>query len=64
MKRYGLLGAKLKHSFSREIHQAIGGYDYDLIELTESGLRDFLTRKEFSNTRSSVTIQKDSHTLS
>lgn len=58
MKRYGLLGAKLKHSFSREIHKAIGGYDYDLIELTESGLRDFLTRKEFSAVNVTIPYKK------
>ncbi len=32
MMDYGLLGEKLGHSFSPQIHKAIGGYDYGLIE--------------------------------
>ena len=58
MKRYGLLGAKLGHSFSREIHQAIGGYDYELIELTEPELADFLTRKDFAAVNVTIPYKK------
>ena len=32
--KYGLIGEKLKHSFSKEIHERIGKYQYDLIELS------------------------------
>ena len=38
MSRYGLLGKKLGHSFSREIHSAIGGYEYELIQLDEGSV--------------------------
>ena len=34
MMEYGLIGAKLGHSFSKDIHSKIGKYDYQLIELT------------------------------
>ena len=27
---YGLIGQKLGHSFSKPIHEALGGYAYDL----------------------------------
>ena len=45
MSRYGLLGKKLGHSFSREIHSAIGGYEYELIQLDEGQLKEFLIKK-------------------
>ena len=32
MKRCGLLGEKLGHSFSPRIHQELGGYEYRLYE--------------------------------
>ena len=42
---YGLIGEKLGHSFSREIHQRLGGYDYRLQELTPAQLPAFLEGK-------------------
>ena len=44
---YGLLGRKLGHSFSPEIHRALGGYDYRLIELEEDRLGPFLRQGAF-----------------
>lgn len=44
---YGLIGAKLGHSFSPELHRAIGGYDYGLSELTERELAPFFRAREF-----------------
>ena len=35
MKRYGLIGEKLSHSFSKEIHETIADYNYDLIPLSK-----------------------------
>lgn len=39
MIKYGLIGEKLTHSFSKEIHEEIGRYDYGLLEIprTEIG---------------------------
>ena len=31
MIKYGLIGEKLTHSFSKEIHEEIGRYDYGLL---------------------------------
>lgn len=45
--KYGLIGAKLGHSFSPSIHKKIGDYEYTLAELTEAELDEFLTKKEF-----------------
>ena len=44
---YGLIGEKLGHSFSREIHQRLGGYDYRLQELTPVQLPAFLEKRDF-----------------
>ena len=47
MSKYGCIGKKLTHSFSKEIHAKLADYNYTLIELTEEELPSFLTRKEF-----------------
>ena len=44
---YGLIGKKLGHSFSKEIHESIGKYPYELIELDESEFENFITKKDF-----------------
>lgn len=44
---YGLIGEKLGHSFSKEIHAQIADYKYDLCELTQDQVSDFLTRRDF-----------------
>lgn len=44
---FGLVGAKLGHSFSPELHRAIGGYAYGLVELAESELAPFFRARAF-----------------
>ncbi len=44
---YGLIGEKLGHSFSGEIHGKIGAYPYELREIPREGLRPFLEEKNF-----------------
>ncbi len=46
--RYGLLGEKLIHSFSPQIHAALGIKDYSLKEVLREELDDFMKRREFS----------------
>lgn len=48
MERYGLLGSHLPHSFSKELHEALGRYSYELIELAPEALGDFLRRRDFA----------------
>ena len=45
-KVYGLLGRKLGHSFSVQIHMALGNPDYKLIELEPEDLARFLARDD------------------
>lgn len=51
---YGLIGEKLPHSFSKEIHESIGNYLYSLKELKADELGDFILNKNFKATN--VTI--------
>ena len=46
--RYGLIGEKLGHSFSKIIHEQLADYTYDLIPLTREELDKFMTEKQFS----------------
>ena len=44
---YGLIGAKLGHSFSREIHARIADYDYELCELSPDGVAELMNERSF-----------------
>lgn len=44
---YGLIGEKLGHSYSQEIHEMLGLYQYELKEIPSDRLKDFMTKKEF-----------------
>ncbi len=44
---YGLIGKKLGHSFSREVHAAIADYPYELCELSEDGVRSLMESRSF-----------------
>lgn len=46
--KFGLIGGRLTHSYSGEIHAKIGDYPYELRELTPAALGAFLTAREFS----------------
>lgn len=47
MKKYGCIGKKLTHSFSKEIHARLADYKYELIELTEDEIAPFFKEKDF-----------------
>ena len=47
MKRYGCIGKRLTHSFSRDIHARLADYKYELIELAEEEIKPFFTEKSF-----------------
>lgn len=48
MKKYGCIGKKLTHSFSKEIHSKLADYEYELIELTEEEIDPFFEDKNFA----------------
>ena len=44
MKHFGLLGRKLGHSFSPQIHQLLSDYDYRLYEKEPEEVEKFVKR--------------------
>lgn len=45
--QYGLIGGRLGHSFSKEIHEGEGLYTYDLVELRPDELESFIKKADF-----------------
>ena len=45
--QYGLIGEKLGHSFSKEVHAALADYDYRLVELSRDELDTFMRERSF-----------------
>ncbi len=45
--QYGLLGRKLGHSFSPEIHKLLGGYEYGLFQVEPENLDEFFEKCQF-----------------
>ncbi|MBQ4381807.1 MAG: shikimate kinase [Oscillospiraceae bacterium] len=45
--QFGLLGRRLGHSYSPEIHRALGAESYSLIELEPEDVAGFLERRQF-----------------
>ena len=45
---YGLIGEKLGHSFSKEIHEALAGYDYQLCPLSRDEFAAFMQAADFT----------------
>ena len=44
---FGLLGEKLGHSFSPQIHRELGGYEYALMEIRREDLPAFFAARDF-----------------
>ena len=44
---FGLLGEILGHSFSKEIHESINDYKYNLIEVSKDNFNSFMEQKNF-----------------
>lgn len=55
---YGLLGERLVHSYSPEIHAALGDYEYRLFERTEQELPAFLASDEFTAINVTIPYKK------
>lgn len=47
MKKYGLIGETLGHSYSKLIHGKFGDYEYVLCETAEDGIEKLLNDREF-----------------
>lgn len=56
--QYGLLGEKLGHSFSPEIHNQLGNYPYQLFEIHPEDLSSFLQSKTFAGMNVTIPYKK------
>ena len=45
--KYGLIGEKLGHSFSKEIHERIADYNYELCEVAKEDFDEFFKNRDF-----------------
>ncbi len=44
---YGVIGEHLKHSFSKEIHEKIGDYGYEICEVSREDFDKFMRERDF-----------------
>ena len=45
--KYGLIGEKLGHSFSKEVHSMLSDYEYEIREIPKEGLDSFMKEADF-----------------
>lgn len=57
--RCGLLGKKLGHSYSPQIHSYLGEYSYDLFEKMPEELEEFLKNGDFTGLNVTMPYKKD-----
>ncbi|EHO28821.1 shikimate 5-dehydrogenase [Erysipelotrichaceae bacterium 6_1_45] len=57
--RYGLIGEKLGHSFSKDIHERIADYTFNLIPLSKEEFKTFMEKKEFTALNVTIPYKKD-----
>ena len=60
---YGLIGEKLSHSWSAEIHEKLGSFPYQLHELSASELKGFLKDQPWQGLNVTIPYKKDAYAL-
>lgn len=63
MKKCGLLGEKLSHSYSPQIHGRLADYEYLLYEKTPDEVEDFLRSGEFDGLNVTIPYKKTAFAL-
>lgn len=56
--RCGLIGERLSHSFSPQIHRHLSDYSYELFEMSESEVGEFLKSDRFDSTNVTIPYKK------
>ncbi|MBO4769848.1 MAG: shikimate dehydrogenase [Clostridia bacterium] len=57
--KFGLIGEKLPHSFSPEIHRLLGNDDYTLVEVKREKLSDFLLSRDFCGLNVTIPYKRE-----
>lgn len=56
--KYGLIGEKLGHSFSKIIHNMIADYDYELCEIAPDDFDEFMIKRDFNAINVTIPYKK------
>ena len=56
---YGCIGEKLTHSFSKEIHNLLFDYDYEIKEIERDNLAEFMRAKQFKAINVTIPYKQD-----
>ena len=57
-KKYGLLGEKLGHSFSKLIHNRLGDYDYELYSVAKEDIDEFVKSRQLCGANVTIPYKK------
>lgn len=57
--KYGLIGRTLAHSYSKEIHEALGKYSYGLFSLEPDAVSDFVNARDFGGLNVTIPYKQD-----
>lgn len=56
---FGLIGERLGHSYSPQIHRCFGDYDYQLYPMSREGLTETLEKRNFKGLNITIPYKKD-----
>lgn len=57
--KYGLIGKTLVHSYSKEIHEALGKYTYELFSIAAEDVADFVKAHDFGGLNVTIPYKQD-----
>jgi len=55
---YGLIGEHLSHSYSKQIHELLGHYSYEIKSIAPGDVPDFLLKKQFKGINVTIPYKK------
>jgi len=55
---YGLIGEHLSHSYSKQIHELLGHYSYEIKSIAPGDVPDFLQKKQFKGINVTIPYKK------
>ncbi len=56
---FGLIGKTLAHSYSKEIHEALGKYKYELFSFSQDEMKRFIEKRDFDGLNITIPYKKD-----
>ena len=55
---YGLIGKTLSHSYSKQIHELLGRYEYNLLPMEENEVAPFIANRRFNGLNVTIPYKK------